>query len=68
MTREEFKAFAAGNYIQGKATIDMTELTRYVDGAMMAWDFREKEKRDNKPTQSDGRPLPLKPFSTVEHL
>jgi len=45
LTRDEFRAFAAGTYVQqnkGQA-IKTEDVDRYVEGAIMAWDKLTKK-------------------------
>jgi hypothetical protein len=48
MNREEFKAFAAGSFVLGKPSIDVGEMNKYVDGAIMAFDWIAKKRREEK--------------------
>lgn len=48
MTREEFKRFAAGQFVLGKASVDTKELETFVNGAVFAWDELNKRNVSNK--------------------
>lgn len=43
MTREEFKRFAAGQFVIGKPSVDVKELETYTNGAVFAYDELNKK-------------------------
>jgi hypothetical protein len=55
MTREDFKKFAAGNFIliNLTGTIQKDLLNSYMEGAVFAFDFLTKTKQENKTEQKE---------------
>lgn len=53
MNRDDFRKLAAGHFVLNKPSIDTKELNVYVEGAVMAWDYLQKEKYKPQPTVPD---------------